>query len=138
MARPKPTAPSAPTGDVVIRTIAMPADANFNGDIFGGWLVSQMDLGGSIIARGTARCRVATAAVDGMSFLHPVNVGDVVTCYAKLLGIGRTSMKIAVEAWVQRYLDSASIRVTEGMFTYVALNDRGKPQPVRKAKGFRL
>lgn len=132
MSAPAPDAPSAPTGDVVIRTIAMPADANSNGDIFGGWLISQMDLGGAILARGTAHCRVTTAAVDGMSFLRPVNVGDVVTCYAKLLGIGRTSMKIAVEAWVQRYAGTAPLRVTEGTFTYVAIDDHGKPQPVKR------
>ena len=124
---------SAPTGEAVIRTIAMPADANFNGDIFGGWLISQMDLGGSIIARSTAQCRVTTAAVDGMSFLRPVNVGDVVTCYAKLDRIGRTSMKIAIEAWVQRYAESTSHRVTEGIFTYVAIDDQGKPQPVKRS-----
>ena len=120
-----------PTGEAVIRTIAMPADANFNGDIFGGWLISQMDLGGSITARCTAQCRVTTAAVDGMAFLRPVNIGDIVTCYAKLVSIGRTSMKITVEAWVQRYADSTSHQVTEGIFTYVALDNQGKPQPVK-------
>lgn len=112
-----PDVPSAPIGEVVIRTIAMPADANANGDIFGGWLISQMDLGGAILARGAAHCRVTTVAVDGMSFLRPVNIGDVVTCYAKLLKVGRSSMKIAVEAWVQRYADSTSLQVTEGTFT---------------------
>ena len=125
-------APPAPHGEVVIRTIAMPADANANGDIFGGWLMSQMDLGGAILARGTAHCRVTTVAVDGMSFLRPVNVGDVVTCYGQLLGVGRTSMKIRVEAWVQRYADVTMQRVTEGTFTYVAIDDAGKPQPVRR------
>jgi acyl-CoA thioesterase YciA len=124
--------PALPTGEVVIRTIAMPADANANGDIFGGWLMSQMDIGGAILARGLAHCRVTTVAIDGMSFLRPVNVGDVVTCYGKLLAIGRTSMKIAVEAWVQRYADSTLHRVTEGTFTYVAINDSGKPQPVKR------
>jgi acyl-CoA thioesterase YciA len=124
--------PAAPQGDVVIRTIAMPADANANGDIFGGWLMSQMDLGGAILARGTAHCRVTTVAVDGMSFLRPVNIGDVVTCYARLLAIGRTSMKVEVEAWVQRYADSKLLRVTEGTFTYVAIDADGKPQPVQR------
>jgi acyl-CoA thioesterase YciA len=121
-----------PHGEVVIRTIAMPADANANGDIFGGWLMSQMDLGGAILARGTAHCRVTTVAVDGMSFLRPVNIGDVVTCYARLLSIGRTSMKVDVEAWVQRYADSKLLRVTEGTFTYVAIDAGGKPQPVQR------
>ena len=125
--------PTVPVGEVVIRTIAMPSDANANGDIFGGWLMSQMDLGGAILARGTAHCRVTTAAIDGMSFLRPVNVGDVVTCYATLLGVGRTSMKIRVEAWVQRYADSTLQHVTEGTFTYVAIDERGKPQPVKRA-----
>ena len=128
----KETDPSEPQGDVVIRTIAMPADANANGDIFGGWLMSQMDLGGAILARGTAHCRVTTVAIDGMSFLRPVNIGDVVTCYARLLAIGRTSMKIDVEAWVQRYADSKLLRVTEGTFTYVAIDANGKPQPVQR------
>jgi acyl-CoA thioesterase YciA len=124
--------PSQPHGEVVIRTIAMPADANANGDIFGGWLMSQMDLGGAVLARSTAHCRVTTVAVDGMSFLRPVNVGDVVTCYGKLLSIGRSSMKIAVEVWVQRYADSTLRRVTEGTFTYVAIDEAGKPQPVKR------
>src|SRR5688500_15712072 len=124
--------PAAPLVVVVIRTIAMPSDANANGDIFGGWLMSQMDLGGAILARGTAHSRVTTAAIDGMSFLRPVNVGDVVTCYATLLATGRTSMKIRVEAWVQRYADSTLQHVTEGTFTYVAIDERGKPQAVKR------
>jgi acyl-CoA thioesterase YciA len=132
MTAPASAAGSVPVGEAVIRTVAMPADANFNGDIFGGWLISQMDLGGSILARSTAQSRVTTAAVDGMSFLRPVNIGDVVTCYAKLLGIGRTSMKIAVEAWVQRHTDSTSHQVTVGTFTYVAVDAQGKPQPVKR------
>lgn len=129
---PDSSAPAAPTGELVIRTIAMPADANANGDIFGGWLVSQMDLGGAILARDTARCRVTTVALDGMAFLHPVAVGDTVSCYARLLKVGRTSMKIDVEAWVQRFTDGAQLRVTEGVFTYVAIDDGGRPQPVNR------
>lgn len=124
--------PPQPLGEVVIRTIAMPADANANGDMFGGWLMSQMDIGGAILARGLAHSRVTTVAVDGMSFLRPVNVGDIVTCYAKLLGIGRTSMRISVDVWVQRYSDSRLEHVTEGTFTYVAIDDQGKPQPVKR------
>ena len=131
MTAPDPLPPQ-PQGEVVIRTIAMPADANANGDIFGGWVMSQMDLGGAIVARDTAQSRVTTVAVDGMSFLRPVNVGDVVTCYGQLLGIGRTSMKVRVEAWVQRYAHSAPLHVTEGTFTYVAIDDAGKPQPVKR------
>lgn len=129
---PDSPAPAAPEGELVIRTIAMPADANANGDIFGGWVMSQMDLGGAILARNTAHCRVTTVAVDGMSFLHPVAVGDTVSCYARILNIGRTSMKIDVQAWVQRFTDGAQLRVTEGVFTYVAINDQGRPQPVKR------
>lgn len=124
--------PPQPQGEVVIRTMAMPSDANANGDIFGGWLISQMDIGGAILARGTSHGRVTTVAVDAMSFLLPVYVGDVVTCYAQLLGIGRTSMKVRVEAWVQRYADRTLLHVTEGIFTYVAINDQGRPQPVNR------
>lgn len=129
---PAPASPAAPTGELVIRTIAMPADANGNGDIFGGWLVSQMDLGGAILARNIARSRVTTVAIDGMAFLHPVAVGDTVSCYARLERTGRTSMKIDVEVWVQRFTDGAQFRVTEGIFTYVAINDSGKPHPVQR------
>src|ERR1700754_4918618 len=93
-----------PKGELVIRTIAMPADTNPNGDIFGGWLMAQMDLGSGILASKTARARVVTVAVDGMSFLAPVCVGDTVACYARVESIGRTSMKIPVEVWVQRYM----------------------------------
>src|SRR5882757_10037413 len=100
--------PTAPHGELVIRTIAMPADTNANGDIFGGWLMSQMDLGAAIYARNLSRSRVTTVAVDGMSFLNPVNVGDIVNCDGKLL------------------------RVTEGVFTYVAIDDAGKPHPVHR------
>ena len=124
--------PALPTGDVVIRTIAMPADANANGDIFGGWLVSQMDLGGAVLARTTAQSRVTTVAIESMSFLRPVNIGDIVTCYARLLGIGRTSMKIDVEVWVQRASDTTLLKVTEGKFTYVAIDADGRPQPVKR------
>lgn len=122
--------PAAPQGEVVIRTIAMPADANANGDIFGGWLMSQMDLGGAVIARAHARTRVVTVAVQAMSFVAPVLVGDLVTCYASVRKTGRTSMQVDVEAWVQRYADGALHRVTEGLFTYVAIDAAGKPTPI--------
>lgn len=129
---PSPTLPPPqPSGEVVIRTIAMPADANANGDIFGGWLVSQMDLGGAVLARATSHSRVTTVAIDSMAFLRPVNVGDIVTCYARLLHVGRTSMKIDIEVWVQRWSDSTFLRVTEGKFTYVAIDANGRPTPVK-------
>jgi acyl-CoA thioesterase YciA len=121
-----------PKGELVIRTIAMPADTNPNGDIFGGWLMSQMDLGAAIFARNLSHSRVTTVAVDGMSFLNPVNVGDVVNCHASLLKIGRTSIRVAVEAWVQRGSDGKLLRVTAGVFTYVAIDDKGRPQPVQR------
>lgn len=133
MTSPTPNPPDEPAGEVVIRTIAMPADTNANGDIFGGWLVSQMDLGGAILARSTAQSRVTTVAIDRMAFLRPVNVGDIVTCYARLLKIGRTSMTIDVEVWVQRASHAAMMRVTEGKFTYVAIDANGRPQPVKSS-----
>ena len=112
----------------------MPADTNSKGDIFGGWLLSQMDLGGAVLARNTAPGRVATVAIEGMSFLFPVYVGDIVTCYARLLGVGRTSMRIDLEAWVQRQADGSLHRVTEGIFTYVALDVAGRPRSVRRRR----
>ncbi len=124
------SAPSQPQGELVIRTIAMPADTNANGDMFGGWLVSQMDLGGAIYARNLSRSRITTAAIDAMSFIHPVYVGDIVSCHAALLKTGRTSMRIEMEAWAQRAKGGEHVRVTRGTFTYVAINDDGRPQPV--------
>lgn len=127
-----PPLDSAPHGELVIRTIAMPADTNCNGDIFGGWLLSQMDIGAAIYARNVSRSRVTTVAVDAMAFHHPVYVGDIVNCHASLLRVGRTSMRIAVEAWVQRGMDGKLLRVTEGVFTYVSIDDQGRPHPVHR------
>ncbi|MEY2497197.1 MAG: acyl-CoA thioesterase YciA [Verrucomicrobiota bacterium] len=121
-----------PKGELVIRTIAMPKDTNPNGDIFGGWLMSQMDLGSGILAAKTAQSRVVTVAMEGMSFLQPVRVGDTVACYAWVEKIGRTSMVIPVEVWVQRYKYGEELRVTHGVFTYVAVDNEGKPIPVRR------
>ncbi len=123
--------PSAapPAGrEPALRTIAMPADANPNGDIFGGWLMAQMDLAGSVEAVRRARGRVATVAVDAMSFHRPVLVGDLVSCYARLVRSGRTSLTVDVETWVERRADGAAERVTEGVFTYVALGPDGRPR----------
>jgi len=119
-----------PKGELVIRTIAMPKDTNPNGDIFGGWLMSQMDLGSGILAAKTAKGRVVTVAMEGMSFLQPVRVGDTVACYAWVERIGRTSMTIPVEVWVERFMDGRQVRVTRGVFTYVAVDEIGKPTPV--------
>lgn len=122
----------SPRGELVIRTIAMPADTNPSGDIFGGWIMSQMDLGSGIVALKTAKTRVVTVAMEGMSFLHPVRVGDRVACYARVEKIGRTSMRIPVEVWVERYMTGEEVRVTEAVFTYVALGADGRPTPVER------
>ncbi|CAN5687040.1 acyl-CoA thioester hydrolase YciA [soil metagenome] len=122
--------PDKPRGELVIRTIAMPADTNPSGDIFGGWIMSQMDLGSGILASKTSRTRVVTVAMDGMSFLQPVRVGDRVACYAWVEKIGRTSMRIPVEVWVERYMTGEQVRVTQAVFTYVALDAEGRPTPV--------
>lgn len=124
---------NGPQGELVIRTIAMPADTNANGDIFGGWLLSQMDLGGAIYARNLSRSRVTTVAIDAMTFITPVYVGDIVSCHATLTKVGRTSMRIAVEAWAQRTKGGELVRVTEGTFTYVAIDDHGRPWPVHRS-----
>src|SRR6266566_53266 len=113
--------PDEPKGELVIQTIAMPKDTNRDGDIFGGWLVSQMDLGSAILAGKVAKSRVVTVAIEGMSFLNPVRVGDTVACYAWIEKIGRTSMKICVDVWVTRYRTGERVKVTNGVFTYVAL-----------------
>ncbi len=122
-----------PRGELVIRTIAMPADTNPSGDIFGGWIMSQMDLGSGILASKTAKCRVVTVAMDGMSFLQPVRVGDRVACYAWIEKIGRTSMRIPVEVWVDRYMTEERVRVTHAVFTYVAIGNDGRSVPVPRA-----
>ena len=119
-----------PQDSPAIRTIAMPADTNPAGDIFGGWLMSQMDLAGSNVASHTARGRTATVAVDGMKFHRPVKVGDEVSLYASLLRTGRTSMQIHVEAWRRSRDSDDSQMVTEATFTFVALDEEGRPRPV--------
>ncbi len=121
-----------PQGELVIQTIAMPADTNPNGDIFGGWLMSQMDLGSGILAAKTAQARVVTVAMEGMSFLEPVRVGDTVACYARVEKIGRTSMTIPVEVWVRRFMGGRVVRVTRAVFIYVSVDESGKPIPVRR------
>jgi acyl-CoA thioesterase YciA len=122
-----------PKGELVIRTIAMPRDTNPNGDIFGGWLMSQMDLGSGILASKTARARVVTVAMEGLSFLQPVRVGDTVACYAWVEKIGRTSLKIPVEVWVERFKEhGAPILVTRGVFIYVAVDEAGRPIPAQR------
>ena len=122
-----------PKGELVIRTIAMPRDTNPNGDIFGGWLMAQMDLGSGILAAKTAKGRVVTVAMEGLSFLQPVRVGDTVACYAWVDKIGRTSMKIPVEVWVERFKQhGVPVLVTRGVFVYVALDESGQPVRVQR------
>jgi acyl-CoA thioesterase YciA len=121
-----------PKGELVIQTIAMPKDTNPSGDIFGGWLMSQMDLGSSILATKTSNSRVVTVAMEGMSFLKPVRVGDTVACYAWVEKIGHTSITVPVEVWVRRYRTGERERVTRGVFTYVAVDAKGRPIPVRR------
>ncbi|MCD6059859.1 MAG: acyl-CoA thioesterase [Moraxellaceae bacterium] len=120
----------APQGTISLQTIAMPADTNWNGDIFGGWLVSQMDLAGAVHARRRARGRVATVAIDAMVFHHPVHVGDVLSCYTSILRLGNTSLRIGIEVWETADPERVPKKVTEGQFTYVAIDDSGRPRPV--------
>jgi acyl-CoA thioesterase YciA len=119
-----------PRGALAIRTLAMPADANPSGDIFGGWVLSQMDIAGGIVARERARGRVATVAVTAMTFHLPVYVGDVLCAYVDIEKIGRTSITTWIEAWALRGRSGDRVRVTAGQFVYVALDENGRPRPV--------
>ncbi|MFQ5959528.1 MAG: acyl-CoA thioesterase [Alphaproteobacteria bacterium] len=116
-----------------VRTLAMPADANPSGDIFGGWLMAQMDLAGGIVAGERARGRVATVAVDGMEFHEPVYVGDLVSCYAEITRIGRSSITIHIDTFARRRRGAEMVKVTQGTFVYVAIDGDGRPRPVPKA-----
>ena len=127
-----PTSNDQPPADRIpaIRTIAMPADANSNGDIFGGWMMAQMDLAGGVAAVQRAQGRVVTVAVEAMTFHLPVMVGDLVSCYAEVTRVGRSSITIKIESWVRRHLSNDRVLVTEGIFTYVAIDTRRRPRPV--------
>ena len=114
------------------RAIPMPADTNPSGDIFGGWLVAQMDLAGANVAMVRAMGRVVTVSIDALVFHKPVYVGDEVTCYAETVRVGRTSITIYIEAWVRRALTTEVIKVTEGTFKYVAINEAHEPRPLPK------
>ena len=133
---PDPTAaPSAavevpPHAEPAIRTIAMPADTNPHGDIFGGWLLCQMDLAGGTVAVRRAGGRVVTVAITAMAFHRPVCVGDEVSCYGSVEKIGTTSITIKVESWARRGTGLTPIKVTEGLFTYVRVDLDGRPQPI--------
>lgn len=125
-----------PDGNLLLRTLAMPADTNSNGDIFGGWIMSQMDIGGGILAKEIAKGRVVTVSVDGMTFYHPVHVGHVLCCYGKCTRIGNSSMTIKLEIWVKPVLedDSSGDRycVTEATFIYVAIDPTGKSRKIER------
>lgn len=115
-----------PNGELVLRTLAMPADTNANGDIFGGWLMSQMDIGGAILAKEIALGRVVTVAVNGIKFQKPVAVGDVVCCYARCIKTGKSSITINIEVWVKKVATKPvghRYRATDAVFTYVAVNE---------------
>ena len=122
-----------PQGDLALQTVAMPKDTNANGDIFGGWLLSQMDIAGGIAAAEVADGRVATVAIDGMAFLTPVHVGAVVTCYTDVLEVGRTSVRVMVEVWINSKHDGEPIKVTEGEFVFVAIDENGRTRAVPRA-----
>jgi len=120
-----------PHGDLALQTVAMPKDTNPNGDIFGGWLMSQMDIAGMVTAAEVAGGRVATVAIDALAFLTPVHVGAVVTCYCDVLEIGRSSIRIIVEVWINSKHDGEPIKVTEGEFVFVAIDDNGRTRAIR-------
>ena len=122
-----------PTGELTTRTIAMPADSNPAGDIFGGWVLSQMDIAAGICASERAQCRTVTVALDSMHFIRPVKIGDVLCVYTKIQGVGHTSIDIHVEAWVQRDRSRNTVKVTEAKFRFVALGVDGRPRPVPDA-----
>lgn len=120
-----------PRGELSLRTLAMPADTNPQGDIFGGWLLSQMDIAGGLAALQRARGRVATVAIDSMTFHKPVYVGDVICCYTRIERVGTSSVRVRVQVWVIREaFGDQRVKVTEGYFTYVAVDSEGRPRPV--------
>ena len=125
----------SPGRDPALRTFAMPKDANPNGDIFGGWIMAQMDLAGAVAAVSRARGRVATVAVEAMEFHRPVNIGELVSCYAEVTRVGRTSMRVEIETWVERRMTRVQEKVTAGTFTYVAIDEKGRPRPVETQAG---
>lgn len=120
-----------PTGELTLQTSPMPKDTNASGDIFGGWLVSQMDIAGGIAAAQIAKGRVATVAIDRMSFMIPVKVGSIVSCYTEVLNIGRSSIQVQVEVWMRELSSHESVKVTEGIFVFVALDAQGRTRAIQ-------
>jgi acyl-CoA thioesterase YciA len=129
-AKPSDTEETCPAGEPALRAIAMPADTNPHGDIFGGWLLCQMDLAGGSVAARHARGRVVTVAVTAMTFHRPVMVGDEVSCFSTVEHVGRTSITVKTESWARRGFGDGAIKVTEGVFTYVRVGADGRPQPI--------
>src|SRR5271157_1569516 len=126
----KASAPTPePRGELTVRLIAMPRDTNANGDIFGGWVLSQMDQAGGIAAAEKARGRVVTIAIEAMTFIRPVKVGDVLCVYTAVDTVGRTSLKIHIEAWARRFRTHHREKVTDATFTFVAIDEAGRPRP---------
>ena len=121
-------APAGPRGELCLQTVAMPADTNPRGDIFGGWILSQMDIAGGILAHQRAQGRTATVAIESMKFHLPVFVGDIVGCYGAIIRTGRSSIAIQIEAWARRGTTGEMLRVTEGVFTYVAIDEQRRPR----------
>jgi acyl-CoA thioesterase YciA len=128
---------STPQGELAVRTLAMPADTNPSGDIFGGWVLSQMDIAGAIVAGKKANGRIVTVSLEAMKFHLPVFVGDVLCCYADVVKVGRTSIQIKIEAWAMRNFDPERVLVTEGIFTYVAIDEDRKPRIISKSNATR-
>ena len=122
----------APRGELTVRTIAMPADTNANGDIFGGWVMAHMDQAGGIAGVERAHGRVVTIAVEAMTFIRAMRVGDVLEVYTEVESVGRTSMKIHVEAWARRFETHIQEKVTDATFTFVAIDATGRPRPIPK------
>ncbi|PNQ70940.1 acyl-CoA thioester hydrolase YciA [Vibrio sagamiensis] len=126
---------SSPRGQLLLRTLAMPADTNANGDIFGGWIMSQLDLAGGILAKEISAGRIVTVSVSSITFKKPVSVGDVVCCYGECTRIGRTSMSIDLEVWVKPVKENGigeRFMVCDATFNYVAIDSEGKPRPITK------
>ena len=127
-----PITETEPQGQLCTRTLAMPADTNQNGDIFGGWLLAQMDISGGVFAAKITKTRNVTVAIDAINFRKPVYVGDLVSVFGTLVRVGRTSITVRLEAWVTRRKETQAILVTDGHFTYVSIDDQGKPQPIKQ------
>ena len=125
-----PSAEAQPRGELTVRTIAMPSDTNANGDIFGGWVMSRMDQAGGIAGVEFTGGRVVTVAVEAMSFIRPVKVGDVLCVYTEVESTGRTSLRIHIEAWARRFMTKTREKVTDATFTFVAIDDDGRPRPI--------